>query len=174
MTVDSTEERSAPTLRFRKSELKLDFKFWLAVVFIVVIVVVSVLISLHQPWVGLGTGACGVLGALLGVLLQATPLPVDYTTNGASAVRGLLGAAQDLENVRVQTTSLVSEVESDPNRVKVGLVDTQNRLEEVISSLYVSMAEWDNIAPGALAEVDKLNNAGRDALKMLQRKGTDV
>lgn len=162
-----------PVLRFWRSELVIGAKFWWACAFGVAIVVLGLWVSPENGWAGLGIGVAGVLGALLGTLLQTTPRERDFTANGASAVRGLLVIAEDVENAQVLATQLSQAVSPRNGRVSLGLVDVQERLRAVRAALYTAMAEWDSVAPGSLDEVNRLRSEGQRAFALLAKQVED-
>jgi hypothetical protein len=168
------EAEKWPVVRFRTTELSLGPRTWLGGLVALAIVVLSVFGS-GDVWSGVGIGVAGILGAILGSLFQPSPSPPDNSAVGASAVRGLVGITDDVENAQHLTSQLSSSAANKSSRIALGLVDLQERLGFVREKLYEAMAEWDAIAPGSLAEVDKLRGAGQRALALLARSdgGTD-
>ncbi|WP_307297886.1 hypothetical protein [Microbacterium natoriense] len=159
-----------PVLRFAKSELIIGWKFWVGCIVAVLLIVLGVWVTPSNGWAGVGIGVAGVLGATLGALFQTTPREKDFTANGASAVRGLLGIAEDVESAKVVATQL-SEATGPKNvRISTGLVDIQERLQAVRLALYSSMAEWDTIAPGSLDEVTRLRDEGQRAFALFVKE----
>ncbi|MGN8050075.1 hypothetical protein ACTJKO_10335 [Curtobacterium sp. 22159] len=161
-----------PVVRFRHSDLIIGPKFWWGCVMGAVLVVLGVLVTPSNGWAGAGIGVAGILGASLGALFQPTPRERDLTANGASAVRGLVHIAQDVENAQVLVAQLT---QAAPRSVRLhdGLGDTQERLEAVRVAIYAAMAEWDTVAPGSLEEVNRLREEGQRAFEMLARASQD-
>lgn len=162
-------ENLRPVLRFTKSELVIGPKFWWGCVFVVALVVLGVLVTPQNGWAGAGIGVAGVLGALLGMMFQTTPRERDFTAEGAAAVRGLLTIVRDVENAQHLTTQL-AKIEGVEERIKLGLVDVQNRLLYVRTTIYTSMSEWEQVAPGSLDEIERLREAGQSALQRLSEE----
>lgn len=158
-----------PVLRFRRSELVIGPKVWLALATAAVIIVIGALATPSNVWAGAGIGVGGVLGALLGILIQFSPREKDLSATGASAVRGLLGIAEDVENAQIVATQL-SRASSENERVMVGLVNVQDRLAQVRVDLYRAMAEWDAVIPGSMNEVQRLRDEGRRALELFAKE----
>lgn len=169
MTTGESKDKR-PVLQFHNSKLVIGAKFWWACGIGAVIIVVGVCVTPQNGWAGLGIGLAGVLGAVLGALLQATPKDQDFTTNGASAVRGLLVIAEDLENARILATQLVNAASPQDERISLGLMNVQDRLLEIRPALYMAMAEWDSVAPGSLDEVNRLQDEGKRAFAMLAKQ----
>ncbi|GAA2182260.1 hypothetical protein GCM10009785_20650 [Brooklawnia cerclae] len=157
-------------LRFKRSELLLGPKVWIGCAIAIALIALGIYVTPNNLWAGVGIGCAGVLGAILGTLFQTTPREKDFTANGASAVRGLLGIAEDVENAQAIATQLSQATSPRNSRVSTGLVDIQERLQEVRLALYASMAEWDSVAPGSLDEVNRLRNEGRRAFELLARE----
>lgn len=153
------------TLRFRNSEIVLGARVWWVLLLVAVILVISVLVSPSNGWAGLGVGVAAVLGAILGSMFQKTPIPLEYTAQGTSAVRGLLAISQDVEDAQKLATQLAQAAKTD--RLRFGLIDVQDRLVRVRRSLHVSMHEWDGVAPGSSDEVSRLQRAGSAMLKRM-------
>lgn len=158
-----------PVLRFVHSQLILGPKFWWAIGLGALILVVGIAATPTNGWAGLAIGVGGIVGAILGSLLQTTPVPRDFTAEGAAAVRGLLTVARDIENAQQIVTQL-AQIDGAEERVKLGLVDVQNRLLVVRTTVYTSMSEWETVAPGALDEIERLREAGRNALQRLSEE----
>jgi hypothetical protein len=155
-------------LRFGNTEIVFGPKVWWALLLAVVLIIVGIAVSPKNPTAGALVGVAGILGAVLGSLLQATPIPRDYTAEATSAVRGLLAVAQTIENTQILTTQL-AQVKANP-RVILGLVSIQDELGRLRQSVYVSMGEWDAVSPGTLDAVERLQHAGSTALARLSRE----
>lgn len=161
-------------VRFRKSELVLGPKVWVGCVLALVLIALGIWVTPNNLWAGVGIGVAGVAGATLGALFQTTPRERDLTANGASAVRGLLTIAEDVENAQVLATQL-THVAPKNGRLTLGLADIQDRLIAVRLAMYSAMAEWDTVAPGSLDEVNRLRSEGQRALELFAKEtGDDV
>ncbi|MCR2824316.1 hypothetical protein [Microbacterium sp. zg.Y909] len=162
-----------PVLRFRHSELVLGPKVWAGCVMAALLIGLGVWVTPANGWAGVGIGVAGVLGALLGALFQTTPRERDFTANGASAVRGLLVIAEEVENAQLLATQLSQAANPKNGRVSLGLVDVQDRLQAVRVALYTSMAEWNSVAPGSLDEVNRLRGEGQKAFALLAKQAEE-
>lgn len=166
-------ERRWAALRFRKSELVLGPKVWVGCLIAAVLIGLGVWVTPTNGWAGVGIGAAGVLGAALGALFQTTPRERDFTANGASAVRGLLVIAEDVQNAQLLATQLSQAANPKNGRLSLGLVDVQDRLQAVRVALYTSMAEWNSVAPGSLDEVNRLRDEGQRAFVLLAKQADE-
>ncbi len=172
MTTGEPNDRR-PVLRFRKSELVLGPKVWAGCLIAVVLIGLGIWVTPTNGWAGVGIGVAGVLGAALGALFQTTPRERDFTANGASAVRGLLVIAEDVENAQLLATQLSQAANPKNGRISLGLVDVQDRLQAVRVALYTSMAEWNSVAPGSLDEVNRLRDEGQKAFALLAKQAEE-
>ena len=158
-----------PVLRFTRSQIELGPKTWIAVGLAMAIIALGVWVSPGNFWTGIGVGVAGIFGAILGILVEKTPIPRDFTPIASSAVRGLAVITRNVENIQTLATQLAS-VDNDPDRVRHGIIDAQFRLIEVQKDLYVAISEWDNVAPGALEEYKSIRDAGTNALALLSEE----
>ncbi|MFT2753989.1 hypothetical protein [Clavibacter sp. Sh2088] len=158
-----------PVLRFARTELVLGPKVWWGCLVAVALIGLGISVTPSNGWAGAGIGVAGILGATLSALFQTTPRERDLSPNGASAVRGLLHIAQDVDNTQVLITQL-AQANTRNTRLTLGLVDAQDRLKSINSSIYSAMAEWDAVAPGALKEVNRLRDEGQRAFEMLAKE----
>jgi hypothetical protein len=163
-------ERRWAALWFRKSELVLGPKVWVGCLIAAALIGLGIWVTPTNGWAGVGIGVAGVLGATLGALFQTTPHERDFTANGASAVRGLLVIAEDVQNAQLLATQLAQAANPKNGRVSLGLIDVQDRLQAVRVSLYTSMAEWNSVAPGSLDEVNRLRDEGQKAFVLLAKQ----
>lgn len=158
-----------PVVRFAKVELVLGPKVWIGCGVAAAIVVLGVLVTPSNGWAGVGIGVAAILGTVLGALFQTTPRSPDHSAKGTSAVRGLLNITEDIENAKVLVTQLISVTPKNV-RLSLGLLDVQDRLEEVRVQMYSSMAEWDAVAPGSTQEIGRLRGQGKAAFALLARE----
>lgn len=164
------EKRSAPTLHFAGRRLIIGPKVWLGLAVATVIVVIGVTNYPKDPTTGILVGVSGVLGAILGALFQTEPAPVDHSPQAVRAMRDLIALAQSIEKLQTVATG-AAQLPSN-TQVKLAMVSIQDKLGETAKALYDATAEWENIAPGAVAEVQALESAGSDALARWS-KGTE-
>lgn len=163
---DGASGRQHPEIRFGRHRIVLGPRIWLGLGLAAVIVVIGIATGGPAGW---AVGVSGVLGAILGAMFQASPVPRDWTPEATSAVRGLVNVVRDIENAQTQTTELAS-LQGEEQRVRLGLVDIQTRLLQVRGDVYMSVSEWERIAPGALREYERLRDAGRSALTRLSKE----
>lgn len=160
-------------LDFKRSQLVLGPKTWAAGVLGLLSVVLYVITSPSNPVSGLLIGLAGVIGVVLGVLLQPTPKPVpppDYSTQAAAAVRGLADIADAIADAQVLAASA-----ADGSPLQRGLVlsNVQADLDSVRVGLYRSMGEWDLVSPGAVDAAVHFREAGSVALNRLSKLETE-
>lgn len=158
-------------LRFRRSQLEIGPKVWWAVALAAALIIGGIAYTPTNPIAGAAIGVAGVVGAILGSLLQATPIPRDYTPEAISAVRGLLTVAQTIEDTQTLATQLARQKTN--GLVQVGLVTVQDELVKLRIAVYEAMGEWDAVSPGAVAAVERLQHAGSAALARLSRETTE-
>lgn len=171
-TDNDPQPRGPVFLRFHRSQFVFGPKFKWAAGLAVVLIAVGIAVSPTNPIAGASVGLAGVLGAVLGSLLQTTPIPRDYTAEATSAVRGLLAVAERIEDTQILATQL-AQVRTT-TRVQVGLVTVQDELGRLRESVYVAMGEWDTVSPGALDAVERLQQSGSAALARLSRENMEI
>lgn len=152
-------------------ELILGPKVWIAVVLALLVIILGVLVTPNNTWAGIGIGVAGVAGAVLGTLLQPSPIPRDYTAEATSAVRGLLAIAEAIEDTQTLATQLTTAGANQ--RVNIGLISIQDDLAKAREGIYLAMGEWDAISNGALEEVEQMRLAGAKALQRLSRENAE-
>jgi len=172
MSSDRLQRRWA-VVRFKRSELVLGPRVWIGGALAALLIGLGVWVTPTNFWAGVGIGVAGIAGATLGALFQTTPKERDFTANGASAVRGLLVIAEDVENAQVLATQLAQAVSPKNGRISHGLIDVQDRLQAVRVALYTSMAEWNSVAPGSLDEVNRLRDEGKKAFVLLAKQAEE-
>lgn len=168
MTDTAKAARRGIVISIRDAEYRVGPKWILAILIAAGIVALGVWVSPANGWAGVGIGASGILGAILGILIQPDKLPPDLSREAASAVRGLLDTADAVDGVARLTTQLSSATSDE--RVAIGLITVQDNLEAIRLKMFLSMAEWNAVAPDATGEVKRLEDAGQEAFNRLRSK----
>lgn len=166
MTAKGNRAPRGVVVKIGNSEFRIGPKWIVAALIAGAIVWLGVWVSPTNGWAGVGIATSGILGAVLGLLIQPDRLPPDRSLEARSAVRGLLDNADSVENVARLTTQLASGTTDE--RVAVGLVTAQDDLIAIREKMFLSMAEWDTISPGATDEVKRLQDAGAQAFNRLR------
>jgi hypothetical protein len=163
-----SEETDRHVLRLGNYQLKLGSRTGFAAMLAVLLIVMGFVVSPHNPGAGIITGVSGVIGSVLGVLLDIKPVPVSHRAEAVGAVRKLnevVRAVEDVQTTLQQLTGVPMSV-----RVSVGMANAQDDLERVRSDLYESMGEWEQISPGAGQAVQDVRSAGSNMLNKMTAK----
>ncbi|MDR0625813.1 MAG: hypothetical protein LBG11_00915 [Bifidobacteriaceae bacterium] len=167
MLAEPGRVKPRPSLRVGDHQIVLGPRLWAAAALAGAIIALGVVADGPGGWV---VGFAGVLGAILGALLQISPVPRDWKAHANGAVGRLVNIAHDVENAQVQATQLAGAVH-DTVRTRVGLVDVQDRLVTVHRNLFTAVADWEAVSPGAIDEVERSQTVGRQALERLSKGG---
>lgn len=152
-------------IRLGSYQVKLGLRTLVALVLAGAIVWMGFVVSPENPTAGVVTGVSGVLGAVLGVLVDVRPVPFSYRAEAVGAVRKLHSTTQSVEDIQ---TALNQVSEFSKNlRVNVGIANAQADLERIRNDLFESMGEWEQVSPGAAEAVRQVRSAGSDMLRQM-------
>lgn len=171
MPDESSTSADLYVLRLGRYQLKLGLRTGIALVLAAAIIVLGILVSPGNLLAGVLTGISGLLGAVLGVLVDIRPVAASHGAEALGAVRKLQTTALAVEDV--QTT--LQQVASLPKnvRIDVAIASAQNDLERVRLDLFESMGEWEQISPGTGEAARQVRLAGSEMLKrMTEEQGS--
>ena len=169
---ESSRKRPKHFVDFRNSRLYFGGKFWTAAGLVVACLVLSYFADAETSWGRALLSGVTILGVVIGVLLQPSAKPEDHSPRARQAIQMLFTGHQLLDDVRT-VAGQISE-QDDLVRTRVGLANMNQDLSRAQSNLLASMAQWDEIAPGAVEESRRTQMRGRQILTELAAKeGTD-
>lgn len=164
-SAESPRPRETPHVDFRSSRLFFGTRFWIAVVLAAASVVATVCAD-AETLLGRAVLACvALVGVVVGILLQPSPKPVDHKPRARQAIQNLSTSHQLVEDVKTVAGQL--DEQEKTLRTKVGLASMVQDLSRAQESVIYSMAEWDQVAPGAVEEFRKAQERGRQILHEL-------
>lgn len=135
-------------------------------------IVLTVIVEADTPVGRAILAAVALVGVVVGVLLQPSPKAVDHKPRARQAIQNLSTSNQLLDDVKTVAFQL-DEYESEP-RTKIGLVNMSQDLTRAQQHLMYSMAEWDQVAPGAVSEFRSAQLRGHQILRELSgEEGTE-
>lgn len=161
-----SKNRRAPYVDFRNSRLFFGWKFWIAVILAIGSVIVYAKADAGEADGRIALGVVALVGVIIGVLLQPGPKPQDH---GPRARQALQNVATGIELIRDVQTVAAQLPESDPTNIRLGVaVATMSTdLTRARNHLTSSMANWDEVAPGAVSEFRKSQRRGLEILTEL-------
>lgn len=158
-------QRQTPYLDFRRSRFYFGGRFWWALVLAVISIAASVLADTSTPAGRAVLAGVALAGVVVGVLLQPSPKPEDHKPRARQAIQNLSTVNQHLD-VASTIGGQIAEYEVE-QRTKVGLASISQELSRAQRHLLYSMAEWDQIAPGAVSEFQATQRRGHQILQEL-------
>lgn len=162
---ESDKQRTTPYLDFRRSRLYFGTRFWIAIALAVISILASMAVEADTSLGRAVLAVVALVGVVVGVLLQPSPKPEDHKPRARQAIQNLSTSNQLLDDVKTVAGQL-DEQESE-QRTKIGLVNMSQDLTRAQQHLIYSMAEWDQIAPGAVSEFRSAQVRGYQILREL-------
>ncbi|WP_146244035.1 hypothetical protein [Curtobacterium sp. MCBD17_013] len=154
--------------RVGNHELHFGVRFWVALFLAIGLVAIGMYTSPRNLTAGVLVGVAGVIGALLGVLLDITPVSTDRSVEARSAIRALHRLSQDIESIQARVTLIAAERLTQRAAIPIALVSED--LEGVRTGLYSAIVEWDRIAPGSSNVIEEIRTAGSELLAKLSKE----
>lgn len=171
-SVERHKARHTPYVDFQKSRLYFGQRFWWAIGLAVVSIVASAIADTNEPIGRAVFAIVAIVGVIVGILLQPSPKPEDHRPRARQAIQNLATSIELIGDVRTVSGQL-NETEAEI-RTKIGLINMNQDLIRAQAHLRNSMAEWDQIAPGAVEDFSETQKRGRQILMELSReKGTE-
>ncbi|WP_217874626.1 hypothetical protein, partial [Gulosibacter sp. 10] len=130
--------------------------------------VISAVVDTSHPAGRAVLAGVAILGVIVGILLQPSPRPEDHKPRARQAIQNLATSIELIQDVRTVGGQL-NEAEIEI-RTKTGLISMDQDLRRAKAHLMHSMAEWDQVAPGAVEEFRKTQQRGRQILMQLAQE----
>lgn len=170
--MEDPEIESTPVgVDFGQSFLAFSRKFWWAAGLSAVVILAGVLASANGWFNGLLLAAPTILGAVIGILLQPTPKPVDHGPTATASVERLMDMGHAIEDSQTAITELAKE--SQDGLTKLRLLSAQDGLLRQTEHVQRSVTDWDEVSPGVVEKVRAKRDKGRQIFFDLVRREAD-
>lgn len=140
-----------PYVDFRHSRLYFGWKIWLAAALAIGVIFTYASSDSDTPEGRIALGITVIIGVVIGLLLQPGPKPKDHRPRARQALQNVATGIELIIDVQTVAATLP---ESDPENVSLGVTvaTLSTDLTRARKHLTSSMADWDEVAPGAVAE----------------------
>lgn len=159
--------KASQYVEFSNSRFYLGKKFLFALLLIAITIAVSAFSDSNQISGRILTAITGILGILIGLLLQPSPKPEDHKPRARAAINSLKSSIDLIIDV-IRIAGQIGQVD-DIERVRIGLATMEQDLNRSSDQIIISMAEWDHVAPGAVQEFKESQERGHQILMELAK-----
>ncbi|NJI61166.1 hypothetical protein HCX50_17200 [Microbacterium oxydans] len=165
-STNAKQSRGVPYVDFRHSRLYFGVRFWIAVALVVLSLIAYTNADSATGEGRFLLGCVGLAGVAVGLLLQPSPKPEDHQSRARQSLQNVSTGIELVGDVQTIAGQLSTSAEHDI-RLNVGLANMTTDLERAKRHFMSTMADWDEVAPGAVEAFKKSKVRGSEILAEL-------